>query len=310
LGRFERSIYKHLEEKRRWHERREARAAEGETIGNIPEATVAAVLGAICEIVVDGGRRRIRTRGRAVAPGDRVLYSRHGVEHILPRRTVLARYTGSGRGERVLAANIDAVVLVASFGNPPLRPGLIDRYLIAIARGGAQPLICVNKSDQSTAQERALIAPYEALEIPVLLCSAHTGEGLEDLRRQLAAKLCVFTGHSGVGKSSLLNALSPRLALETAEVSGATGKGRHTTTAASLHEIGDGIRVIDTPGIREFGVQPLPADEVAEFAAYAPLCRFRDCTHTHEPECAVKAAVASGRIPEIRYEAYRKLAAL
>lgn len=300
----ERRLRKYFEEKRRWHEQRAAREAQ-EAPAGYPEGMVAGIRGRDCEIIA-GNRLRLRTRGHQLAPGDRVLYSGRGVEHVLPRRTTLARTDGA-EGARVLAANIDIVGVVASCGEPPLRPGLLDRYLIAIRRGGADPLLCINKWDLSTAQEQALLRPYEEMGVSVLRCSARTGSGLDELRSRLAGKLCVFTGHSGVGKSSLLNALAPGLALRTGAVREATGKGQHTTTTSSLHDAGDGIRIIDTPGVREFGIGVLAPDEMHEFGGYAELCRFRDCTHTHEPGCAVKAAVEIGDIAETRYRAYLRL---
>jgi len=303
----ERKFRKCVEEKRRWHERRASRD-EHSSSGNRSEAQVSAVWGRECELMADGHRQRAHMRGHEAVPGDRVLYTERGVERILPRRTTLARTTpGQPHRQRVLAANIDLVAVVASFGEPPLRPGLIDRYLVAIQRGGAEPLLCVNKADLLTAAERELLTPYEALGVPVLLCSTVTGAGLTELRAKLKGKLCVFTGHSGVGKSSLVNALAPGLDLRTGTVTESTGKGRHTTTASSLYELGCGIRIIDTPGIREFGIGLADADDMVEFGAYAGQCRFRNCTHTHEPGCAVKEAVDRGDIPRARYESYLRL---
>jgi ribosome biogenesis GTPase len=303
----ERKFRKWVEEKRRWHERRAGRE-EQSSVGNCAEAQVSAVWGHECELIAGSHRRRARVRGHQAVPGDRVRYSERGVEGILPRRTTLAR-TDPARPsrEQVLAANIDVVAVVGSFGEPPLRPGLFDRYLVAIQRGGAEPLLCVNKADLLTTAERGLLAPYEALGVPLLLCSAFTGSGLAELRARLEGRLCVFTGHSGVGKSSLLNALAPGLEQRTAALSEAGGKGRHTTTASSLHELGCGIRIIDTPGIREFGIGLAAPGEMIEFDAYAGQCRFRNCAHTHEPGCAVKDAVARGEIPRARYESYLKL---
>jgi ribosome biogenesis GTPase len=301
----EREFHKCAEEKRRRRERRGCEA--GSTKVQLDEAQVSAVWARECEVIARGGRRRVRTRGLEPAPGDRVLFSSRGLEGILPRRTVLAR-TEAGRagGERILAANIDIVVVVASFSEPPLRPGLIDRYLVAVRRGGAEPLLCVNKADLATPTERLLATPYEALGLPVLVCSARTGSGLAALRARIGGKLCVVTGHSGTGKSSLVNALAPELDLRAGAVSG-SGKGRHTTTSSALYELQNGIRIIDTPGIREFGVRLAEPAEIPEFTKYAGRCRFRDCTHTHEPRCAVKDAVASGRIPSRRYESYLRM---
>jgi ribosome biogenesis GTPase len=280
-----------MEEKRRWQERRRDIEA-----GAGLKGVVTGVFGSVCHVA--GGD--VPTRGFSVAAGDEVLYSSRGVERVLPRRSELAR------GGCVIAANVDTVVIVASFGAPPLRPGLIDRYLLATRRGGCEPLLCVNKCDQKNAAELALLDPYEAL-VPILLCSAQTGEGIAALRERLRGQLCVFSGHSGVGKSSLLNALSPVLALKVGAVSQANGKGRHTTSASWLYDLGAGIRIIDTPGVREFAIDAAEASEFPEFERFAPLCRFRDCTHTHEPHCAVREAAERGNIPLSRYQAYLKL---
>jgi len=158
-----------------------------------------------------------------------------------------------------------------------------------------------------------LLEPYLGLHIPVVLCSVTTGEGIEGLRDVLAGATCVFVGQSGVGKSSLLNALHEEAAAKTGAVRAGDGRGRHTTSASSLYELPGGVRVIDTPGIRSFSVDDADAvtlaDGFAEFAPYAARCRYRDCTHVHEPGCAVQEAVRTGAIAESRYASYRKLLA-
>jgi ribosome biogenesis GTPase len=212
----------------------------------------------------------------------------------------------------VIAANVDVVVNVVSLKTPPLRPGLIDRYLIAIGKSGAEPLLCVNKIDLlESAEELDAVRPYQDIGIPVILCSASTGAGLDELSGALAGKLCVLAGHSGVGKSSLLNALDPQLQIATGSVSEANEKGRHTTTSSALYRLPNGATVIDTPGIREFGLWDITRDDLRhyyqEFGAYQ--CAFADCTHVHEPDCAVKRAVASGAISEARYESYARILA-
>jgi ribosome biogenesis GTPase len=189
---------------------------------------------------------------------------------------------------------------------------LIDRYLIAIENSRAAPLICVNKSDLLDQSGPPLeVEIYRALSIPVLLCSAATGQGIEELAVALAGKTCVFTGHSGVGKSSLLNALAPDLGLATGAISAAHGRGRHTTTSATLHVLPNGATIIDTPGIREFGLWRVGRDDLRsyfpEMRDLAVFCEFRDCTHTHEPVCAVKEAVERGSIARARYAAYLRI---
>ena len=287
-------------------------------------------------IAVSSGRCRLFHRGReldcivpseiavrqksALAVGDRVMTEEtDGVcrlAGILPRRTVLSRPDPNNpHRERLIAANIDVVIHVVSVKKPPLRPRLIDRYLIAIQRGGAQPMICVNKIDLIPPEERAEeLAPldvYRGLDVPVIGCSSKTGEGLDALRSAVAEKMCALVGHSGVGKSSILNALDERLQIATGDLH-RRGTGRHTTTASTLHDLGGGTLLIDTPGIREFGLWDLRPealrDYFPEFAEPAESCRFNDCTHLHEPRCEVKEKVASGEINAARYAAYVRLA--
>lgn len=317
MGREERKLRKWFEERAR----RERKLARKYLQNEIPEsepqagghAGLVVTVGPGCCEVMDGPARILCRTALDVAPGDRVLYSpeRRKAERVLPRRTALSRPDPHNpRIERVIAANIDVVVVVASVKSPPLRPGLIDRYLIAIERSGAEPLLCVNKVDLGECQE---LAPYRELGIPIVLCSAATGVGIDGLARELAGKTCVFTGHSGVGKSSLLNALAPGLEQSTGNVSEVHNKGRHTTSASSLHELPNGAIIIDTPGIREFGLwQVTPAtlrNYFPEIREAGQFCNFRDCSHSHEPGCNVKEAVTNGEIAGSRYAAYMRILA-
>jgi ribosome biogenesis GTPase len=289
-------------------------SAAGKIAAPLSAGFVAETGPGFCDVMSAGGLVRCRHTAE-VAVGDQVLFSpaRRRIEDVLPRRTVLSRADPHNpRLERVIAANVDVVVNVVSLKSPPLRPGLIDRYLIAIGKSGAEPLLCVNKIDLLEGpEELAPLRPYQDVGIPVITCSAATGAGLESLSAALAAKLCVFAGHSGVGKSSLLNALDPHLQITTGSVSDANEKGRHTTTSSALYKLPNGATVIDTPGIREFGLWDVTRDDLRryyqEFAAHQ--CAFSDCTHTHEPDCAVKQAVASGAISEARYESYARILA-
>lgn len=267
-----------------------------------------------CDVLSGGQRIRCRPL-HGLAVGDQVLFSleRRRVDEILPRRTALSRSDpGNPHRERVIAANVDVVVHVVSLKSPPLHPGLIDRYLIAAGRSGAALLVCVNKIDLlESGEELAPLRPYQELGIAVLGCSAATGAGLGELSDALAGKVCVFAGHSGVGKSSLLNALDPRFQLATGAVSDANQKGRHTTTTAALYYLANGAAVIDTPGIREFGLWEVSIAGLrryfSEFDDYA--CAFSDCTHTHEPGCGVKAAAERGAIAPARYQGYLRILA-
>ena len=253
----------------------------------------------------------------ALAVGDRVLFSRHGenpvVEKVLPRRTKLSRHDPHRETlERVVAANVDVVVHMVSAR--AIKAGLIDRYLVAIQRGGAQPVICVNKIDllssEDLEREKASLEGYSELGVPVIFCSAGTGEGIADLRAALRGKVGVLVGHSGVGKSSTLNALHPELLLATGEVNKA-GTGRHVTTGSMLYDLGEGTLLIDTPGIREFGLWQLSRESLQwyfpEFAEPQKSCRYPDCTHTHEPVCGVKEAVEDGSVSSARYDTYVRI---
>lgn len=256
----------------------------------------------------------------ALAVGDRVRISDESgiwkLETILPRRTVLARPDPLHKHmQRLIAANVDVVIHVVSFKAPPLRPRLIDRFLIAIQRGGSQPVICVNKVDLLDAEERdheiPKLAAYLELGVPVIGCSTKTGEGLDQLRRQVDGKMAALVGHSGVGKSSILNALDETLQLATNTMHRKRDTGRHTTTASTLYDFGGGTYLIDTPGIREFGLWDLDRDSLRdyfpEFDEPAESCRFTNCTHVHEPNCEVKEQVEAGEINEARYETYVRL---
>jgi ribosome biogenesis GTPase len=255
-----------------------------------------------------------------LAVGDHVLVERRGNAHrvtaVLPRRSLLARADPHvPQRRRAIAANVDLVVVVVAAQAPPLHPRLIDRYLVAIEQSGARPVLVVNKTDLLGERERqALLArlqPYRSLGMPVLPCSAGTGEGVDEIRAALAGRTCVFVGQSGVGKSSLLNTLGGGDAARTGAVRAGDGRGRHTTTSSALHDLPGGIRVIDTPGIRRFSVDGGDAMTIAagfaEFEPYVMQCRFRDCTHLHEPDCAVRRAVSDGAITRSRYVSYRKL---
>ena len=314
---------------------------------------VTAVHGLVCRVDDEHGRswdcrvrRVLRTllirQRSSVAVGDRVWFSDHAARHdgqpigvierVAPRSSTLSRRDRRQR-EHVIVANADQLLIVASVAQPALKPHLIDRYLVAAAKGGLRPVICCNKCDlqpeavdfELAAEPAArpdapprlrpalgeIIDEFRRLGYTCLRTSATTGLGLDELRRELTGHMTVLSGQSGVGKSSLINALQPGLNLEVMEVSHDTEKGRHTTAHARLLRLDFGGYVVDTPGIRQFGLWNVEPGELEayfpEFAPYIPQCRFNDCHHCQEEGCAVAAAVEAGRISERRYLSYLKL---
>jgi ribosome biogenesis GTPase len=229
------------------------------------------------------------------------------IEHVYPRRGVLTR--ASRRREHVLVANVDQLVIVMSLVQPELKPHLIDRYIATARKGELAPVLCLNKADLADPVDlQPMVGAYSQLGIPTLLTSATTGLGIPRLRALLKGRATVFSGQSGVGKSSLLNAVQPGLALRVKSVSEETQKGTHTTTAAELIRLDTGGWVVDTPGVRQLQLWDTRPEEVEglfdEFRPLVPLCGFPDCTHTHEQRCAVKDAVAHTLVSERRYFSY------
>ena len=253
-----------------------------------------------------------------LAPGDEVLVeyeeSEAMVRGIAPRRTKLCRpgHADARLNEQVFAANVDVLVVVASVAHPPFRAGLVDRYLIAAEIGGVEPILCVNKVDL-VPQAPEELELYRELGLRIVLASCVTGQGIDELHEALRGKLALLSGHSGVGKSSLLNRMDPDLELHTQEISQSTRKGRHTTTGARLYTLSGEVRIIDTPGIRALGLWGVSPEEVAyyfpELAEWGAGCHFRNCTHSHEPGCAVRQAVEEGRIAAGRYASYQRIRA-
>ncbi|HVT28017.1 MAG TPA: ribosome small subunit-dependent GTPase A [Lacipirellulaceae bacterium] len=266
-------------------------------------------------------RRLLKTlatdKRHIVAAGDVVWFRPEGreegiIERVEPRRGVVSR-TSRGR-QHVLVANVDQLVIVTSAAEPRLKPNLIDRLLITAEKGGIRPIICINKIDLiEPADLMPLVGVYAQLGYETLMVSAIRGFGIDQLRQRLADEESVVTGQSGVGKSSLLNAVEPSLHLRVQTVSEETQKGRHTTTTAELIPLSFGGYVVDTPGIRQFQLWDVIPEEVAGFfrdlRPYVARCRFPDCTHTHEDDCAVKDAVADGWIDARRYESYVQIRA-
>jgi ribosome biogenesis GTPase len=232
------------------------------------------------------------------------------VEKIEPRQGTITR--GYRRHKHVLVANVDQILIVSALTEPPLKLPLIDRYLISAETGGVRPVIILNKADLvDPALYQWVVGLYSQLGYETVLTSAADGRGIDRLRALVQTGTTAVSGQSGVGKSSLLNALQPGLNLRVREVSDWTFKGKHTTSTAELIQLESGGYVVDTPGLRQFelwGVEPGALEgHFVEFRPYVPLCRFPDCSHTHEAGCAVKDAVHWGQIHAGRYESYLKL---
>ena len=272
----------------------------------------------------DGSIRRDTVASAAeklkLVVGDRVNLERESPEHawaigsILPRRSRLARRApGGGKGERIIVANIDQVIVMFAAAKPEPHPRMIDRFLVIAEANDLQARIIINKVELVGADEtRARFSDYEKAGYPVHLISVKQQLGLDAVAAELQDRISVVSGPSGVGKSSLLNGLFPGLGLRVSEISESVNKGRHTTVGAFLHPIPGGHgAVVDTPGLREIGLWELPIeafdDCFPELRKARADCRFADCAHVAEPGCAIRSAVTSGDISRERYESYLKL---
>ena len=266
------------------------------------------------------GRQR---KGNRPVVGDRVVFNPQAdgtgtILSILPRNTTLVRKTanrgkrGAGVTAQILAANVEQLVIVAALHEPPFREGLVERFLVAGAMAGLTPLICITKLDLDQGQDFSQMEDkYQQLKIPILGTSIHRSETLIPLGKALAGRTSVLAGHSGVGKTSLLNILAKQDMAVGEMGEGQVSRGRHTTTTARLIHLEEGGYVIDSPGIREFGLHGLKPEELArhftDFRPYLDQCGFRDCLHHGEPKCVVKGAVEEGKINASRYQSYQNL---
>lgn len=267
-------------------------------------------------------RRLLKTlaidQRHSLTTGDEVLFrpipnsdQREGVvERIEPRHGVISRAT-KGK-QHVMVANVDQALLVSNAAEPTLKPNLIDRLLVTAEKTRIRPIVCINKVDLvDPASLEPLVGVYSQMGYQVLLLSVRAGVGIERLRRVLSGRASVVVGQSGVGKSSLLNSVEPALSLPVASVSVESLKGRHTTTAARLLPLSFGGYVVDTPGVRQFQLWDVIREEVGgyfrDFRPYVNHCRFPNCTHTHEADCAIKDAVADGHLDDRRYDSYCRL---
>ncbi len=287
------------------------------------------VSGQNCLVEVEGRRELCRMRGRLkegartsnspVIAGDWVELARETnapglvIERVGERTSHFTRASAGAKPfEQIVAVNIQQLVVVVSAKQPALRPGFIDRAIVSALRGNLRPLIVVNKIDlDRSGTVRSQLAYYTELHYPVLFTSASSGEGLDAFSEVLLQRESAIVGQSGVGKSSLLNCVEPDLGLRTREIMAQHDRGRHTTTAVQLYPLSLGGYVADTPGIKELHLCGVERGELAGFfAEFKPLieaCRFRNCSHLSEPDCAVRDALASGTLSKLRYASYARI---
>lgn len=282
---------------------------------------VISAYGQTLEIETAGNeRRRCKQRKNlgAIVPGDRVRFTgEHNDNSVIvavePRQSLLARPDNCGR-QKAIAANLDRIFVIAAI-KPELNEGLIDRYLVAAEALDITPVIVLNKIDLADAQTlpalQARMQLYEQLGYKVIYTSAEQEHGLDVLLQALKDHASILVGQSGVGKSSLINALLPEVNAEVKEISESTGKGMHTTSASRLYHLPHGGDLIDSPGVREFGLWNVSPDELTrgfiEFRPYLGLCKFNDCKHESEPECAIHRAMDEGKISPLRFDSYRRI---
>ncbi len=293
-----------------------------------PDGLVLCMYGSHADVAFDDGAVRFCLLSPKVhkhfglCVGDRV-YTKAGAtaeERIIiartPRRTEVRRKRGEeDRTGHVIAANVDQLLVTVALHEPPLRTGAVDRYLLLASVLGLEPVLVLTKTDQAPADDPgwAVLEPYRAMGVPILPTSAEAKEGLERLTEVLRGRVSVFSGHSGVGKSSLCLALDLAGAPVAGEMSTSGGRvrGRHTTSVARLLEIPGGGWVVDTPGVRAIGLVDLSREDVAvhfpEFAEASRDCPYADCMHVDEDDCAVRNAAGAGEIPDARYQSYLRL---
>jgi ribosome biogenesis GTPase len=292
----------------------------------ILDGTVIAMHGPLVRVqvgdqtLVVASRRRLNWEGGTptaarLVVGDSVAVEMRAENGVIiavnARRNCLLRKAPSKNRAQILVANVDQALLVFAAREPAPKPGLLDRFLVACRLAGIEAVITINKTDQGLEEVQRWLPAYAHLDNRVLLVSARTGWGLGVVKRMLVDRTTLFCGPSGAGKSSLLNAVYPGFRLKVGELSEGTGKGKHTTSVAELMPLPYGGFVVDTPGLKEFGVWEATREELEaafpEIASRSRECRFPDCSHDHEPDCAVLAGVRAGEIAEHRFRSYQKI---
>ena len=292
------------------------------------EGVVVRATGSWYEVLHDGERLRCRIRGRLrlrgvrstnpVVVGDRVVCETDAagdrtIVDIVPRRNyVIRRASNLSKESHIIAANVDRALLMVTLRAPETPTEFVDRFLVTCEAYKVPVTILLSKRDlQDPGAVAAFRRIYEDAGYEVLEVSTADGAGVERVRELLAGRTTLLSGNSGVGKSTLVRAIDPTLDIRTGEISGSHDKGRHTTTFSTMYPLAGGGAVIDTPGIKGFGLIDIGGDELwhyfPEMMRAAPGCRFYNCTHTHEPGCAVVAAVREGTIAWERYESYLKM---
>ncbi len=292
----------------------------GRVLSILPEGMSVESGGVLYSCVLSGNlKQEISRTKNLLTVGDFVLFEpdKKMIASVEQRYSVLSRQEHlRRRQEQLIAANIDQVLITVSITAPSLKPSLVDRYIIATRKGNMSPVIVINKIDllppegEVVAFLDAFIKTYHDLGFPIFAVSAETGEGIETLKQHMAHKASVFSGQSGVGKSSLINAVTG-LSIPTGEVVRKTQKGSHTTTTTQLIPLSFGGWCIATPGIRSFGLWDLKREDLnyyfPEIYVVSQDCKFPNCSHSHEPDCAVRKAVEAGTLSPLRYDSFLRL---